>query len=130
MNLAITNVINVSVSQSPVGAGEYNTSNIALFSDEPYASSFGTLGYNIYLSATQVGIDFGTASKTYQMAVSIFSQQPNILQLKPSHFQALPQVEVLSLCSHKALQQQSLIVQQPHKSRPLSTQFQVYPMSP
>lgn len=41
--------------------------------------SGGTLGYSLYLNPTQVGLDFGTASKTYQMANAIFSQQPNIL---------------------------------------------------
>lgn len=41
--------------------------------------SGGNAGYAIYLSPTQVGLDFGTASKTYQMAVAAFSQQPNML---------------------------------------------------
>lgn len=41
--------------------------------------SGGTAGYALYLNPTQVGLDFGTTSKTYQMAVSVFSQQPNIL---------------------------------------------------
>ena len=41
--------------------------------------SGGTAGYALYLSPTQVGLDFGTTSKTYQMANAIFSQQPNIL---------------------------------------------------
>lgn len=78
-NLAITNVINISVATAQTGVGAYNTSNFALFSDEPFAGSFGSLGYNIYLSPQQVGVDFGTASRTYQMATALFSQQPNIL---------------------------------------------------
>lgn len=41
--------------------------------------SGGAAGYSIYLSPTQVGVDFGTNSKTAQMANSVFSQQPNIL---------------------------------------------------
>lgn len=41
--------------------------------------SGGTLGYSLYLSPTGVATDFGSASKTTQMANSIFSQQPNIL---------------------------------------------------
>lgn len=79
MDLELTNVINISVSQSPQGLGAYNTSNLAIFTDEVPANSFGVLGYAIYLSASQVGIDFGTSSKTYAMALSVFSQQPNIL---------------------------------------------------
>lgn len=78
--LPITNVINISVSQVSPGVGNYNTSNIGLFTDEaPNLSTFGSLGYSAYLDPTQVGIDFGTSSKTYAMAVAIFSQQPNLL---------------------------------------------------
>lgn len=78
--LAITNVINISVSEVSPGIGSYNTSNLALFTDEaPNLGTFGSLGYAAYLDPTQVGIDFGTASKTYAMANAVFSQQPNIL---------------------------------------------------
>jgi Protein of unknown function (DUF3383) len=41
--------------------------------------SGGNLGYSIYTSPTQVGLDFGTSSRTFQMADAVFSQQPNIL---------------------------------------------------
>ena len=79
-SLSITNVIQISASEASPGAGQYNTSNLAIFSDEQYDSdTFGDLGYSVYTSATQVGIDFGTASKTYQMALAVFSQTPNIL---------------------------------------------------
>lgn len=78
--LSISNIVNVSVALVQTGANAYNTSNLALFSDEqPNLETFGDLGYAIYLSPTQVGIDFGTSSKTYQMANAVFSQQPNIL---------------------------------------------------
>jgi hypothetical protein len=78
-NLSIENVINVSVSQVGQGVGEYNTSNLAVFTQEPYAVSFGTDGYKIYLEPSDVGVDFGTDSDTYKKALAIFSQQPNIL---------------------------------------------------
>lgn len=77
--LPLTNVVNISVSQAQPGVGAYNTSNLALFTDEPFANSFGTLGYAIYESPLQVGVDFGTSSQTYAMALAVFSQQPNIL---------------------------------------------------
>lgn len=77
--LALTNVITISISQSNPGVGNYNTSNLALFTDEAPANSFGNLGYSSYLTPTQVGIDFGTGSKTFAMANAVFSQQPNIL---------------------------------------------------
>ena len=78
-SLPLSTVLNVSLSQTPTGISEYNTSNLALFSSDPYAMSFGSLGYKIYFEPTSVGVDFGTASSTYNQAVAIFSQQPNIL---------------------------------------------------
>lgn len=78
--LALTNIINISVAAAQTGAGEYNTSNLALFTEEAFDSdTFGDLGYKIYLSPQEVATDFGTSSKTYAMANAIFSQQPNIL---------------------------------------------------
>lgn len=76
----ISNIVNVSVSQGSPGVGAYNTSNLALFTDEaPNLSTFGSLGYASYVTPTQIGTDFGTGSKTYAMANAVFSQQPNIL---------------------------------------------------
>lgn len=77
--LPLSNVITISVSQAQTGVGNYNTSNLAIFTDEAPAISFGTAGFASYLSPTQIGIDFGTSSRTYAMANAIFSQQPNIL---------------------------------------------------
>lgn len=79
MDLALTHVINISVSRAQTGLGKYNTSNVALFSTDTPDISFGDLGYKIYLSPKEVGTDFGTGSDTYQMALALFSQQPNIL---------------------------------------------------
>lgn len=77
--LALSNIINISVSQAQAGLGEYNTSNLGLFSTETPAGSFGSAGFKQYVDPADVATDFGTTSKTYQMAVSVFSQQPNIL---------------------------------------------------
>lgn len=77
--LSLANFINVSVATLQQGISAYNTSNLALFTREAYAASFGTNGYKIYLSPTGVATDFGTSSNTYAMAVAAFSQQPNIL---------------------------------------------------
>jgi hypothetical protein len=79
MELELSNVINISVSEAPVGLGEYNTSNLALFTDETPGGTFPDTGYAIYKSPTQVAVDFGTTSKTFKMANAVFSQQPNIL---------------------------------------------------
>lgn len=77
--ISLTNVVNISVSEAQTGIGEYNTSNLALFTEEPYESSFGSDGYKIYLSPQEVADDFGSSSNTYAMANAVFSQQPNIL---------------------------------------------------
>lgn len=80
MELELTNIVTVSVSQTPQGIGQYNTSNLALFTDEAYDPiSFGDAGYKIYLEPAEVAEDFGTDSDTYKMALAVFSQQPNIL---------------------------------------------------
>jgi Protein of unknown function (DUF3383) len=76
--LALSNVIQISVSQTPTGISNFNTSNLALFSTETPSPSFSD-GYKIYLDATEVGTDFGTDSVTYAMALAVFSQNPNIL---------------------------------------------------
>jgi len=78
--LALSNIISVSVSEQGAGAGEYNTSNLAIFTEEvPLDDSEFSSGYKIYVSPSEVAEDFGTASQTYAQAVKIFSQQPNIL---------------------------------------------------
>jgi hypothetical protein len=77
--LELSNVINISISQAQAGVNAYNTSNLALFTDETPADSFGDDGYKIYLEPTEVGVDFGTDSTTFAMANAVFSQQPNIL---------------------------------------------------
>lgn len=77
--LLLTNVINISVSAAPAGVGAYNTSNIALFTNDTPGGGFGSLGYKIYLEPTEVATDFGTGTATANMANAIFSQQPNIL---------------------------------------------------
>ena len=76
--LEITNVVNVSVVEAPLGLADYKVNNIALFTkDTPVPHDYGD--YAVYVSAAAVGDDFGVDSDTYKMAVAGFSQQPNIL---------------------------------------------------
>lgn len=74
----LSTVINISVSETPTGVSAFNTSNVALFTTETPSPSF-TNGFAIFLDPTDVGTAFGTGSTTYQMALALFSQQPNIL---------------------------------------------------
>lgn len=74
----LSTIINISVSLTPAGVSAFNTSNLALFTGDTPSPSF-SLGYKIYFDANDVGLDFGTGSTTYLMALAIFSQNPNIL---------------------------------------------------
>ena len=78
MQLPISNIVNISVSQSPTGIGPFNVNNIVLFTDESPSLAFAA-GYSIYQTSSQIGTDFGSLSKTFQMATAIFAQSPNIL---------------------------------------------------
>lgn len=79
-SLPLSNIVNVSIAAVQTGVNAYNTGNLAIFTDEyPDLSTFGSNGYAIYLSPTQVATDFGSSSKTYKMANAAFSQQPNML---------------------------------------------------
>lgn len=93
--LDLVNIINVSVSQNPTGLSNYNINNLALFSHEvPLANDIGSSSsssgageyvpgpyglYRTYVSAAAVAADWGVNSETYQQALAVFSQQPNIL---------------------------------------------------
>jgi len=79
MDLNISNVINIQVAQAGTGISQYNTSNLALFTRDTPGGGFGAGAFKIYLDPTGVATDFGTGSNTYQMALQVFSQQPNIL---------------------------------------------------
>jgi len=79
MDLSLANVINISVATPQPGVGQFNTSNLSIFTREVPAASFGSLGYKIYLEPTEVAVDFGTDSDTFREATAVFSQQPNIL---------------------------------------------------
>lgn len=76
--LELSNIINISVSQTPSGIGSLNTSNVAIFTQSQPIVAFPD-GYKIYLSPSEVANDFGTLTTINQMAISLFSQQPNIL---------------------------------------------------
>lgn len=74
--LSLSNVVTVSVTESAIGVNQFNTGNIGLFTTETPDPVF-TSGYKIYKQPAEVGVDFGTDSTTYAMALAMFSQQPN-----------------------------------------------------
>lgn len=77
--LDITNVVTISLSAAQTGLGEYNVHNLAIFTSDTAGDAFGDLGYKIYKAPKEVGVDFGTTSTTYKMALAVFAQSPNIL---------------------------------------------------
>lgn len=74
--LPISNIINVSILNTPTGLTEPNVNSVALLTNE---TPNNLLPYGTYVSAAQVEADYGTNSVTGQMAEAIFSQSPNIL---------------------------------------------------
>lgn len=74
--LPITNVINITIENTPAGLAIPNVNNLLLLTTEAPTNLevFGN-----YLSASQVAANYGTNSVTAAMANAIFSQTPNPL---------------------------------------------------
>jgi len=73
--LPVNNVINVTITNTPSGLTEKNVNSLALFSNDTTTS---LNPFTVYISASQVAEDYGTASLTARMAQAIFSQTPNL----------------------------------------------------
>lgn len=73
--LPVSNVINVTITNTPSGLTEKNVNSLALFTNDTTTSLDP---YTVYVSASQVAEDYGTSSLTAQMATAIFSQSPNL----------------------------------------------------
>lgn len=73
--LPVSNVINVTITNTPSGLTEKNVNSLALFTHETPSNLDA---FNTYISAQQVADDYGTASITAAMANAIFAQTPNI----------------------------------------------------
>lgn len=73
--LPLTNIINVTITNTPQGLSEKNVNSLALFTNDATSSLDP---FTIYVSASQVAEDYGTSSLTAQMANAVFAQTPNI----------------------------------------------------
>lgn len=73
--LPLTNIINVTITNTPSGISEKNVNSLVIFSNDPTTSLDP---YGIYVSPSQVATDYGTTSRTAKMANAIFAQTPNI----------------------------------------------------
>lgn len=74
--LPVSNVIEVTITSTPSGLTTKNVNSLAIMTQDPPIN--GEL-YGVYISASQVAANYGTASKTAQMANNIFAQVPNIM---------------------------------------------------
>lgn len=77
--LPLSRIITVTLLGTPQGLSNFNVNSLAIITEEEPNDSFGSDGYKIYRDPDAVATDFGTASETYEEAVAIFSQAPNIL---------------------------------------------------
>lgn len=73
--LPISNIINVTITNTPQGATEKNVNSLGLFTTEQ-PDNFDD--FRVYISAAQVAEDYGSDTVTAQMANAIFAQTPNI----------------------------------------------------
>ena len=74
----LSRIINVSLLTTPSAIANFNVNTLAIFTDEDPTPALAD-GYKIYYSPDGVATDFGSTSETYDQAVAIFSQSPNIL---------------------------------------------------
>lgn len=72
----VSYTVDVSLAATPSGITEYNTNNIAIFSNEPANFIDAFRGY---LSAKGVETDFGSNSLTYKMASELYTPVPNFV---------------------------------------------------
>lgn len=75
-SLPISNVINISVTQTPVGIAVTNANNVAIFTQD--AAINGEV-FGLYVTPSAVASNYGTNSKTAAMANNLFAQLPNLL---------------------------------------------------
>ncbi len=73
--LPVSNIINVTIANTPSGLSERNVNSLGLFTTESPAVPET---YGIYISPAQVIEQYGTSSVTAAMANAIFAQAPNI----------------------------------------------------
>jgi len=91
----ISNIINVSISDSPISMRQANTSAIACITDEQAPNGEP---YLIYRSPVQVATDFGSQSEVYKQAVAVFAQAPNLLTAN-GYFVVLPALPAVTIPS-------------------------------
>lgn len=89
----ISNIINVSISDSPISMRQANMSTIGCVTTEQAPNGEE---YIIYRSPVAVATDFGSQSEVYKQAVAVFAQAPNILTAN-GYFVVLPALPAVTI---------------------------------
>lgn len=76
--LPINNVIQITIATPPAGLADYKVSNL-LYGTKEAPVNLALGDYTVYREPDTVGADWGLSSETYQAALNVFSQEPNIL---------------------------------------------------
>lgn len=77
--LPLTEIINVTISNTPQGLTEPNVNSLAIFTNEAPINPATYGAFGVFVSPAAVATAFGTNSVTAAMANVVFSQVPNIL---------------------------------------------------
>lgn len=76
--LPISKVVQITIAAAPAGLSSYKVNNLLYATKEtPVNLSLGD--YTIYYGPQAVADDWGPSSETYQAALNVFAQSPNIL---------------------------------------------------
>jgi len=76
--IPVSNIINVSITNTPLGINEKNVNSLILFTTDVPVNP-GLFGVSqTYISSSQVAEDWASGSDTVKMANAIFAQSPNI----------------------------------------------------
>ena len=99
--LSIDNVIRVTLVLGERTLAPFNTSNLAIITDEePSPTNFGV--FRSYLGPGGVGDDFGSDSTTFALANAVFNQTPNINTGRGS-LKVIPRLQAADATSAKLL---------------------------
>lgn len=77
VQIALSNVINVSILPTPQNLGVPNINTCALFTKATAPISYGSQAYGVYLDAAAVATDYGSNSDCAAIAAQFFAQSPN-----------------------------------------------------
>lgn len=98
--LPISEVINITISETPQGLTQPNVNSLAIFTNEAPINPATYGAFGTFVSPSAVASAFGTNSVTAAMANAVFSQVPNILS-GAGHLVVIPLLSSVSATAGK-----------------------------